>query len=56
MNTDIQKKIAYDLTMEYIRENNVLKCREIDISEKVQNINEYYHTFLQEIKEQNALQ
>lgn len=51
--TEIQKKIAYDLTLEFVRENKAFVGT--NIPDKVNLFKEYYEQFLKEIKEQKFL-
>lgn len=55
-NTDIKKKIAYDLTLEYIRENNILMVNPSKIEEttlKVKEFYDYFHSTLEKIDATN---
>lgn len=54
--TEIQKKIAYDLTLEYVRQNNILKQNSnTPISEKVGSIKLKYDEILQAVKDNKFL-
>lgn len=39
----IINKVAYDLTMEYIRQNNILQCNQIEIGKKLRDIEMTYN-------------
>lgn len=55
-NTEIQKKIAYDLTLEYVHQNNILKSHpDVSTSEKVNAIKEKYDEIFQAVKDNNFL-
>ena len=46
INTEFAKKIAYDLTMEYFHQNNLLKIvPHIEIADQVENFNKRYDEF-----------
>ena len=53
--TEIQKKIAYDLTLEYVRQNNILSGQNSTIDNKVKLFKQYYDEFLQAVKNNNLL-
>ena len=51
MNIELQKKIAYELTMEYIRQNNLLKeSSEKTTAEKIQQIKNKYDEILKVVE------
>ena len=50
---EIQKKIAYDLTLEYVRQNKSLDGN--NIPDKVKLFKQYYDEFLQAVKDNNLL-
>lgn len=54
--TEIQKKIAYDLTLEYVRQNNLLKTsNENPTVKRIKDIKSKYDEILQAVKENNFL-
>ena len=56
MNTDEKrKKIAYDLTLEYIRANNVMFIQHGSIPEQVQDFGRVYSEICAELKKLDAI-
>lgn len=49
--TEIQKKIAYDLTLEFIRQNN--KFKGDNVEDKVKIFKEIYDCMYKSVKENN---
>lgn len=54
---EARKKVAYDLTMEYVRQNNVMKNPNIDspISSRIDKIEEIYNEIFEGLKGKNIL-
>lgn len=54
---EARKKVAYDLTMEYVRQNNVMKNPNSDspISYKIEIIEKIYNEIFEELKGKNIL-
>ena len=54
---EARKKVAYDLTMEYVRQNNVMKNPSNDspISYKIEIIEKMYKEIFEELKGKNIL-
>lgn len=54
---EARKKVAYDLTMEYVRQNNVMKNPSNDspISYKIEIIEKMYNEIFEELKGKNIL-
>lgn len=54
---EARKKVAYDLTMEYVRQNNVMKNPTSDspISSKIDVIEKVYNEIFEELKGKNIL-
>lgn len=54
---EARKKVAYDLTMEYVRQNNVMKNPNSDspISYKIEIIEKMYNEIFEELKGKNIL-
>ena len=54
---EARKKVAYDLTMEYVRQNNVMKNPSSDssISYKIEIIEKIYNEIFEELKGKNIL-
>lgn len=54
---EARKKVAYDLTMEYVRQNNVMKNPTSDspISSKIDVIEEIYNEIFEGLKGKNIL-
>lgn len=42
---EIIDKMAYNLTMEYIRQNNILQCKTIEIPARLRDIEHIYNEF-----------
>lgn len=49
---EVRKKVAYDLTMEYVRQNNVMKNPSNDspISYKIEIIEKMYNEIFEELR------
>ena len=54
---EIRKKVDYDLTMEYVKQNNVMKNPSSDspISFKIEKIEQIYNEIFEELKDKNIL-
>lgn len=54
---EIRKKVAYDLTMEYVKQNNVMKNHSSDshISAKIEKIEQIYNEIFEGLKNKNIL-
>lgn len=54
---EARKKVAYDLTMEYVRQNNVMKNPTSDspISSKIDVIEKIYNEIFEGLKGKNIL-
>lgn len=54
---EARKKVAYDLTIEYVRQNNVMKNPNSDspISYKIKIIEKMYNEIFEELKGKNIL-
>lgn len=54
---EARKKVAYDLTMEYVRQNNVMKnpSKDSPISYKIEIIEKMYNEIFEELKGKNIL-
>ena len=55
MNPEVQKKVAYDLTMEYIRQSKMLHDCYQDIPSKVEEIEKIYNSFYQSLNGKKIL-
>lgn len=42
---EVIDKMAYNLTMEYIRQNNILQCKTTEIATKLRDIESIYNEF-----------
>ena len=54
---EIRKKIAYDLTMEYVKQNNVMKnpLSDSPISARIEKIEQIYNEIFEGLKNKNIL-
>lgn len=54
---EARKKVAYDLTMEYVRQNNVMKNPNSDslISSRIDKIEKIYNEIFEGLKGKNIL-
>ena len=54
---EARKKVAYDLTMEYVRQNNVMKNPSNDspIKYKIEIIEKMYNEIFEELKGKNII-
>lgn len=55
MDLEVKKKVAYDLTMEYIRQSKTLHDCYQDIPEKVEEIDKIYNSFYDSLKDKNII-
>ncbi len=54
---EIRKKVAYDLTMEYVKQNNVMRNPTSDspISARIEKIEQIYNEIFEVLKNKNIL-
>ena len=56
MNSEITcKQVAYDLTLEYIRQTNMLNNASKSIEEKTEDIEKIYNSFCDSLKNKNII-
>lgn len=53
MNTELKKKVAYDLTMEYIRQHELIKHQNINSNEIFDKFQEIYQNIYKSIQDKS---
>ena len=56
MNTEIRKKIAYDLTLEYVKQNNIMKVNmDSTIPKSINTVEKIYNEIYASLEGKNIL-